>query len=227
MPLFGPLHLTLLAATAVIAAALSWLLRRGRISPQAVRLTIGYGLAVNELVWWIFRYSHEGFHVQRNLPLQLCDATVWATVLASITLLPALVEFAYFAGLAGAGMALLTPDLWSPWPTYPAVYFFLAHGGIVICAAVLVYGRISPLRPGAVWRAFGWLLAYAAVVGALDAIFHANYMYLREKPAQASLLNALGPWPVYLIAGAAVALAMFWLLGLAAGSSRKFHSVLL
>ncbi len=152
--------------------------------------------------------------MRSNLPLQLCDATLWVTVLACITLTPAMVEFSYFAGFAGAGMALLTPDLWSPWPSYPAVYFFVAHGGIVIGAAVLVFGRIFSLQRGAVWRAFGWLLAYAVVVGAFDGIFKANYMYLRMKPGNASLLDALGPWPMYLIAGAAVGLALFGMLWL-------------
>ena len=221
MPLFGPLHLTLLAITLAIAVALCLLLRAGRISPRTVRLTLGYGLAINELIWWAFRYSHEGFRFPVNLPLQLCDATVWATVLACTTLIPAIVEFAYFAGIAGAGMALITPDLWSPWPSYPAIYFFLAHGGIVIGAAVLAYGRIAPLQRGAVWRALGWLLAYAAVVGAFNAVFHTNYMYLSHKPANASLLDALGPWPMYLIAGAAVALALFWLLWLPARPKRR------
>lgn len=212
MPLFGPLHLTLLAVIAAVAILLC------RYPSRAVRLTLGYGLAINELIWWAFRYSHEGFRPAVNLPFQLCDATVWATVLACLTLVPALVEFAYFAGLAGAGMALLTPDLWSPWPSYPAVYFFLAHGGIEIGAAMLVYGGIAPLRPGAMWRAFGWVLAYAAVVGVFDVLLHANYMYLRQKPGNASLLDAFGPWPGYLVAGGALGLAMFWLLQLPARS---------
>lgn len=220
MRLFGPLHLTILFITATIAVTLCLLLRAGKISPTAVRLTLGYGLAINELVWWCYRYSHEGLHVS-NLPLQLCDASLWVTVLACTTLIPAIVEFSYFAGIAGAGMALLTPDLLWPWPSYPAIYFFLAHGGIVIGAIVLVYGRISPLRTGAVWRAYGCLLAYAAAVGTLDAIFKTNYMYLRQKPGNASLLDALGPWPMYILAGASVGLALFWLLWLPARPSLR------
>ena len=78
-------------------------------------------------------------------------------------------------------MALLTPDLWCPWPQYPAIYFFVAHGGIVVGIAVLVMGRVAPLRSGAVWRAFGMLLGYAALVGAFNAITKANYMYLCRK----------------------------------------------
>jgi hypothetical integral membrane protein (TIGR02206 family) len=216
VPLFGLLHLTILGVITAIAIALCILLRQKTIPATAVRLAIGCTLVINELIWWIFRYGHEGFHFPLNLPLQLCDMSLWATALGCLTLIPAIVEFAYFAGLAGAGMALLTPDLWSPWPTYPAVYFFMAHGGIVIGVAVLVFGGIIALRPGAVWRAFGILLAYAAIVGTFNAIFQTNYMYLRQKPANASLLDALGPWPIYLIAGAAVGLALFWLLWLPA-----------
>jgi len=51
----------------------------------------------------------------------------------------------------------------------------------------------------------------ALSVGAFDAIFRTNYMYLRAKPPE-SLLNYLGPWPVYIFAGDAVALGLFLVL---------------
>jgi hypothetical integral membrane protein (TIGR02206 family) len=211
--LFGPLHLTLLAATAAAGVLLTVLCRRVAAARRTVRLLLGLGLALNELGWWAFRYSHEGLHLW-NLPLQLCDVTLWTTVLACLTLAPALVEFAYFAGLAGAAMALLTPDLWSPWPTYPAIYFFIVHGGIVVGVAVLAMGGIAPLRAGAMARAFGMLAAYAASLGAFNAVCRTNFMYLCRKPANPSLLDALGPWPFYLAGGAVLALALFWLLWL-------------
>jgi hypothetical integral membrane protein (TIGR02206 family) len=214
------LHLGLLALTAAIAAVLSQLCRRQPAARRAVRLAIGWGLVVNELIWWSFRYSHEGLHLW-NLPFQLCDVTLWMSALGCLMLAAPVVEFAYFAGMAGAGMALLTPDLWSPWPTYPAIYFFVAHGGIVIAVCVLVFGGAAPLRAGAVWRAFGILLGFAAAIGTVNAVAGTNFMYLCKKPGNASLLDALGPWPWYLVAGAVVAFGLFWLLWLPArGQSR-------
>jgi hypothetical integral membrane protein (TIGR02206 family) len=213
MQVFGPLHLSLLLATALIAGLLCYLCRTGSVSKLLVRLVFGFGLMFNEFGWWYFRYSHEGLRIS-NLPLQLCDMSLWATVAACLFLTPILVEFAYFAGIAGAGMALLTPDLWSPWPTYPAIYFFVAHGGIVIANIVLIYGGIFRLRPGALWRAFGILVAFAAAVGAFNAVFKTNYMYLCNKPKSATLLDAFGPWPIYLLVAFGLSLVLYALLWL-------------
>jgi hypothetical integral membrane protein (TIGR02206 family) len=213
--LFGPLHCALIAVIVAVTIALSKLAAARRIPITPLRTTLGVFLAADEFVWWVFRYSHEGIHAA-NLPLQLCDLTVWLSVAACLTLRPAIVEFAYFAGLAGAGMAILTPDLWSPWPSYPAIYFFVAHGGIVIAVSMLVFGRVVPLRKVALWHAFGYLVAYAAALGVFDALSGANYMYLRRKPRGASALDSLGPWPFYLLPGAALALGLFWLLWLPA-----------
>ena len=215
MRLFGPLHISLLIAVASIAVALPILCWRGFIPMRGARLSIGWTLAINELVWWIYRYSREGIHAA-NLPLQLCDLTVWLAVLGCLTVVPSLVEFAYFAGVAGAGMALLTPNLLFPWPSYAALYFFVAHGGIVIAVALLAFGGFARVRPAAVWRSFGFLLGYAALVGAVNAAFGSNYMFLCRKPANPSLLDQMGPWPWYLAGGAAASLAFFWLLWLPA-----------
>jgi hypothetical integral membrane protein (TIGR02206 family) len=211
MPLFGAVHLAWLAGIVFACIALSILCRRGTVPARPVRLLLGWGIVINELIWWAFRYSHEGLHLW-NLPLQLCDVTLWMSAAACLTLRRRVVEFAYFGGLAGAGMALLTPDLWTAWPSYPAVYFFVAHGGIVLIVSVLVFGRVSPLTRGAVWRAYAMLLAFAAAIGAVDALTGANYMYLARKPKGASILDAFGPWPNYLLPGALLGLALFWLL---------------
>jgi hypothetical integral membrane protein (TIGR02206 family) len=209
--LLGRAHLLLLGGILCAAVALSSLCRTRRLSERAVRLTLGFLLGANELGWLVSRYLHEGVHLW-NLPLQLCDVAVWMAVGACFHPVRWLVELAYYVGIAGAGMALITPDLWSPWPSYPAIYFFVAHGGIVVAVSVLVFGGIAHPGRRPPWRAFGFLLALSAVLAAVDAFTGANYMYLRRKPKNASLLNVLGPWPVYIATGAVVALGLFWLL---------------
>ena len=205
------------------AVTLLWLCRAGKVPARSFRLVLGFGIAGNELIWWVFRYSHEGVHVA-NLPLQLCDLTVWMTVLACLTTIQIVVQFAYFAGVTGSAMAILTPDLWTPWPSYPAIYFFLAHGGVLIACVALTFGKLAALRRAAVWRAFGVLAAYAAGVGVFNAAFGTNYMYLCRKPANPSLLDLLGPWPVYLGGGAVIGLMLFWVLWLPFRATEDFQA---
>jgi hypothetical integral membrane protein (TIGR02206 family) len=171
-------------------------------------------LAANELIWYIYNLRADGFHFPDGLPLELCNVTLWVTVVAACTLNPVAFEIAYFAGLAGSGMALLTPDLGALDWSYPTVYFFLAHGLAVATVLTLAWAKLVAPRPGSLWKVLGILNGYAALIGLFDAIFKTNYMYLCQKPEAASLLNYFGPWPVYLIGGELTAVVLFWLLWL-------------
>jgi hypothetical integral membrane protein (TIGR02206 family) len=111
-------------------------------------------------------------------------------------------------------MAVLTPELWAPLFSYPSIYFFVAHGGLIVTMLLLLWSRMARLRTHAVWRVLGICNAYGLVIGIFNAVFHTNYIYLCHKPQSTSLLDALGPWPWYILAGEAVALLIFWLLWL-------------
>lgn len=209
--LFGGAHLGILALM-LTAGVLLGLLARSR--PALVRYGLGAFLAVNEWIWYAWRIRSEGFRFPEGLPLQLCDLTLWVTVVACLFRKQAAYELAFFAGLAGSAMAVLTPDLWAPLASYPTIYFFLAHGGVVAALMALTLGRILRPRPGCLLRAMIFLNLYALCVGVFNFIFDTNYMYLRSKPPSASLLDYLGPWPLYIVAGEIVALGLFSLLWL-------------
>ena len=212
--LFGPAHLAILAAIPAIAALLALVARSVPRAASPIRISLGIVLLANELVWYVFRYSHEGWRFPEGLPVQLCDVTLWLTIVAALWLVPWCYEFAYYAGVAGASLAVITPDLWSPFPSYPVIYFFLAHGFLIVTILTLTWGKFLRPRRNSVWIALGVLTIYAAALGTFDAIFKTNYMYLRQKPSSATLLNYLGPWPVYILVGEALALLLFLLLWL-------------
>jgi hypothetical integral membrane protein (TIGR02206 family) len=212
--LFGPVHILILVSVLAVALLLAKASRRNRAAARAIRYALGAFLALNELVWHAYSFHTGAFRFPDGLPLQLCDLTLWLTVLALFTLNPLAFEVAYFAGLGGAGMALLTPDLYAPLVSYPSIYFFVAHGMVVACTLMLMWSGQAWPRPGSPWKAFAVLNVYAVLLGIFNAAFKTNYMYLCVKPVSASLLNVLGPWPVYLLVAEAVALAIFWLLWL-------------
>ena len=202
---FGALHFSIVALVPVLAVALS----RG---PRWTRIPLGVFLLINEIIWYAFKLRTEGWRFPEGLPIQLCDLTLWLTVIALLTLNQWVFEAAYFLGIAGAGMAIIQPELWAPIASYPSIYFFLAHGGIVISILYLVWGKIARPRPGCLLRVLIMLNGYAALVGLFNEVFHTNYMFLCRKPQAATLLDFFGPWPLYILAGEAIAMVLFTLL---------------
>jgi len=214
LKLFSPTHVVILVLVPLIAAALARWCRGGQHAARVIPYSLATLLAAIELAWYVYVVRVQGFHFPDGLPLELCDVTLWLTVYAAYSLRPWAFEIVYFTGLAGSGMALITPDLWAPFWTYPILSFFFAHGLTVTTILTLLWGKLAAPNRGSLWRVVIAVNAYAAVIGVFDAIFKTNYMYLRQKPQGASILNYFGPWPVYLIGGELLALALFWLLWL-------------
>ena len=173
-------------------------------------MVLAVALVGAEVSWWVYLAAGGGEAGQRAqpLPLQLCDVAILVAAGALWTRNRLLVEVTYFWGLAGTLQALLTPDLPQSFPSYPYFQYYMVHGGVVASALLLVIGlRLHP-RPWSVLKVAGLTLGYVALVGGVDAITGSNYMYLRAKPPSPTLLDLLGPWPVYLVSATLVGVAL-------------------
>ncbi len=202
------------AALAVVVPAAAVMVVVARRRPGWWMRVLAAVLVVDEVSWWIYLIAgHDaGVPLVQSLPLQLCDVAIFVAAFALWTRNQMLVEVTYFWALAGTVQALLTPDLPQHFPSYPYFQYYIAHGGVVAAALMLVVGLKLHPRRLAVIRVAALTLAYAAAVGAVDALTQSNYMYLRSKPPNGSLLDLLGPWPVYIFSAAVVGAVLFALL---------------
>jgi len=203
-------HVAALAATALAAALLvAGARRRGAAwsapARHALALLLLAGFAGEQLA-----YALRGeWSAEVNLPLQLTDAVTLVSAAALWRPAPLLVELAYFWALSASLQALLTPDLGRDAPDILFFTYFATHGGAVAAACLLVFGERRAPRPGAVARVYAITAAFAACAALGTLATGGSYMFLRRKPARGSLLDVMGPWPLYILAGAALGLLLF------------------
>jgi len=210
--LFGLVHLAILASVPLFAAALAAVQRRLPAGSRGLRLALALLLFLSSAMYYGYLALNGQLTFPGHLPLELCDASLCLTIIALLTLKPAVFDLVYYWALAGATQSLVTPNLPPSSTAFLSAQFFLDHGLIVVGILYLVWSRQLRPRSGSVGRAMLGLNIYAAFVGTFDFFFKTDYMYLRAKPQTVSLLTFLGPWPWYIVAAEGVALALFWLL---------------
>lgn len=200
----APDHVGAVVATVLLSVALC-VGARLRPGMTAAARVLGAVLIANEVFYVALLVVRGSWTAQYDLPLYLCDV---GAVIAGVALWwprPLLVEVTYFWALAGTLQGILTPDAYYAFPSYQYWEFYIGHVGVVVAAFVLVVGQRRHPRRGATVRVFAITVAFTAVVGVVDALVNANYMYLRHVPGAGSLLSFMGPWPWYILTGALLA----------------------
>ena len=145
-------------------------------------------------------------------PLHLCDIAEVIGTAALMSRDELAFELLYFWGLVGALPAMLTPDLAYDFPHFRFLFYFAQHGALVVAALVLAVGCGRRPRRSGPLRAWLWLNVYAVVVGTINYVTGANFLYLCHKPGAATPLDLFGSWPVYIIGADVLALILFGLL---------------
>jgi hypothetical integral membrane protein (TIGR02206 family) len=217
------------AALVVTGVAVMLLIAGARRWGDAWTVAAGRGLAVIILGGFVceqvtYALRHE-WRVQVNLPLQLSDAVVLASGVASGVPTRRSWSRSSTSGRCASVQAVLTPDLMQSFPDPLFFAYFATHSGAIAAACLLVFGARRTPRPGALWRVYAMTATVAAVAAAATVATGGNYMFLRRRPVGGSLLDLMGPWPVYIVVGAAFGLTMFIALAaLARWTARRAHS---
>jgi hypothetical integral membrane protein (TIGR02206 family) len=147
------------------------------------------------------------------LPIHMCDLS--EIFLAAFLLggPKILYKCAFFWGLAGASMAIITPDI--PVIDLDYAFFMIGHGMIVIG---VMYATISlgnrPYAKDILTVSLITAFVLLPIVYLINLILGepANYWYLIAKPAGASLMDAFPEPPYHLLITTPLAIATFCLI---------------
>ncbi|MCJ8009186.1 TIGR02206 family membrane protein [Lederbergia wuyishanensis] len=162
---------------------------------------------------WLIRIGR--WSLIDSLPLELCSVSLIMAILLLCTGNKHIYDFVFYAGIGGAIQAIATPDLDLSFPHFRYFHFFYTHIGIVITALYFTWVKgYAPTFKGII-KTLVILNILLPLIFTVNYFFNGNYMFLKEKPVNGSLLDFLGPYPWYILSLEAVALVIFiilWLL---------------
>lgn len=208
--LFGGVHLATLGLTVILTVLVIMAGRRLRETQTAQVLTQGAGwlLLAASIMWMAWGLLPDNWSLEDSLPLHYSDVLRVITAIALIRRSQWAVAIAYYWGLTLNTQAMITPhpsqlELLS----LNFVFYWSLHTAVLLAAVWLIWGLGH--RPG--WKdyflAYAAALLWAGLVMPINAVLGTNYGFLNRYPEGASLLDYLGPWPLYVL----------WLVVMAAG----------
>jgi hypothetical integral membrane protein (TIGR02206 family) len=214
--LFGVAHVVAMLSTVGLSVGLSAALRRwpGATLERSVRFGLAGLLVFAATMHVLWVIDNRSATVWEFIPLHLCDLSIFLAIYALVTKQRLAAQLLYFWTCSGTFLAMVLPAIDRGFPSLRFFIYFGLHGGVVVSSVALVYGmgltpdRRSPLR------IFGLTLIYMAAVAVVDFASGQNYLFLAHKPPVETLLDYMGPWPVYIVVALAIGLGLFYLLNL-------------
>jgi hypothetical integral membrane protein (TIGR02206 family) len=213
-PLFSQNHL--LALGIIILVLVYIFLNRDAFENEKrrnrFRKVLGVVLILQQSLLYFWYVTSGNFTLGETLPLYTCRIAIFLCIGMLMCESYKCFELAYFWGIAGGIMALMTPDTSGfGFPHLMFVQFFVGHGGMIISLIfmILVY-EYKPTKES-IYRSSRWTLVYFAIVGVLNYLVDGNYSYLRAKPATATPMDILPIYPYYVPIFIAAFIGSFWL----------------
>lgn len=198
---FDPVHLWTLLLIALISIGCAFLGYRKTNNVNTVIFPWGLALFLigNEIYIHAAAISFGEWRVSWALPLHLCDLSLLAVMVALIWKNQIAWELAFYWGLGGSIPAMITPDIPLAFPHFYFVTFFIHHGGIIFGVLYLAFSGKYPLPFSSIKRVWIITHVYVLFIAIFNFTMKTNYLFLCSKPSQPSLIDYLGPWPLYIL----------------------------
>lgn len=172
-------------------------------------------LLTMEVAYHFVLVQERTWSLSESLPLHLCSFTLFCSIILLWTGNKRFYDFIFFAGMGGALQAILTPSIVVNFPDFKFIQFFYIHIGIILTAFYLLWVKgYRPTFKGIIQTMIVLNVLFPFIF-AINILVQGNYMFLRMKPINGSLLDFLGPYPWYILSMEVAAFLLFliaWLI---------------
>jgi hypothetical integral membrane protein (TIGR02206 family) len=204
---YGSSHL--IALTVCVAGVVAIVMFGRRVQGIGVNRAFAVAILLVTIPLQVLQFLPDEWNPRTSLPFQLCDLAWMFAVHALWTRSRLSATVTYLWGVTLTTQAMLTPELGSDFPEPRYLMFWGMHLLVVWAAFHLVFGlRLLPTW-STYWITVGITALWAGVMMVYNTVADANYGYLNGKPASASILDLLGPWPLYVVLEIALIMAVW------------------
>jgi hypothetical integral membrane protein (TIGR02206 family) len=154
------------------------------------------------LVNQVMDFYREGFvsgRWQDGLPLHLCDFSTIAIILYFLTQKRDFFVFAFFFGIAGGGMSILTPDTVYGFPYVGYIQSQIGHTMILmgVTYAMVIDNQRPYLKD--IPKVFMYATLLLLFTYLMNYLLGTNYWFLAEKPVGDNITALMRPEPFHII----------------------------
>lgn len=147
-------------------------------------------ILIHETTNPFFKITERGFDWWDAMPIHMCGFSSWCIAFYLITKYRPLFIFAFFWGLAGGGMSILTPDIVLGFPALEYLDTMWGHSLILMG----VFTAIFQMNERPYLKDYFFLMImtsfiFLPLVYLFNIYFGTNYWFVVEKPYGDNLMN--------------------------------------
>ena len=214
--LFGTVHLITIAVIIVVSVLLPRTYKDKSINQKSTMNKVIAGVIALHVIISPYKDLYllaNPYDWRETLPLHMCDLSEIFLIWFLLGGPKILYLCAFFWGLGGASMAILTPDI--SYHDLDYIFFMIGHGMIIVgimYATVALGNRpyVNDILKVSAITAF-ILLPIVYIINILLGE-PANFWYLVAKPGGASLMDMFPDPPYHLLYTTPIAIAVFYLI---------------
>lgn len=175
-------------------------IKKSKNAQKILALSIIFLILVNQSMD-LYREGYLSGNWKLGLPLHLCDFSSFSILIYLLTKRREFFLFAFFFGIAGGGMSILTPDVEYGFPYIPYIQNQIGHMVIILGVS---YAMIIDNQRPYLKDVHRVLIVGTFLLGIMYIINYllgepANYWFIMEKPIGDNVTAFMRPAPFHMI----------------------------